>query len=204
MRIVACISGEICGSERCVTSRGPEVEASGFDEIRGFSSGAGAILTSSPDRTLPRIFSRRRTTSLAQHGRCPILSHGSAHCDWFARAEGAARVSIVIPCSEPQARFLQECVNSVLRQTIDGWRRSSSTMPPATPDLDFWISAVDRGIVGEHIAEPSYVCRIHGDSASRNSFLNDNHLTIGPFIGVIGECSPHSRTCAPNAAGGRA
>lgn len=43
-------------------------------------------------------------------------------------------------------------------------------------DLDFWMSAVERGIVVGHVAEPLYLWRIHGGSASQNSFRYNNHL----------------------------
>jgi glycosyltransferase involved in cell wall biosynthesis len=43
-------------------------------------------------------------------------------------------------------------------------------------DLDFWMSAVEHGVVAGHIAEPLYLWRIHGGSASQNSFRYNNHL----------------------------
>jgi glycosyltransferase involved in cell wall biosynthesis len=43
-------------------------------------------------------------------------------------------------------------------------------------DLDFWMSAVEQGVVAGYVAEPLYLWRIHGDSASQNSFRYDNHL----------------------------
>jgi glycosyltransferase involved in cell wall biosynthesis len=43
-------------------------------------------------------------------------------------------------------------------------------------DLDFWISAVERGAVVGHVPEPLYLWRIHSGSASQNSFRYNNHL----------------------------
>jgi glycosyltransferase involved in cell wall biosynthesis len=43
-------------------------------------------------------------------------------------------------------------------------------------DLDFWMSAVERDIVVEHVAEPLYLWRMHSGSASQNSFRYQNHL----------------------------
>jgi glycosyltransferase involved in cell wall biosynthesis len=43
-------------------------------------------------------------------------------------------------------------------------------------DLDFWMFAVEQAIVAGHVAEPLYLWRIHGDSASQNSFRYNNHL----------------------------
>jgi glycosyltransferase involved in cell wall biosynthesis len=43
-------------------------------------------------------------------------------------------------------------------------------------DLDFWMFAVEQAIVAEHVAEPLYLWRIHGGSASQNSFRYNNHL----------------------------
>jgi glycosyltransferase involved in cell wall biosynthesis len=43
-------------------------------------------------------------------------------------------------------------------------------------DLDFWISAVERGVVARHVAEPLYFWRIHSGSASQTSFRYNNHL----------------------------
>jgi hypothetical protein len=43
-------------------------------------------------------------------------------------------------------------------------------------DLDFWMSAVERGVVVGHVAEPLYLQRMHDRSASRTSFPYHNHL----------------------------
>lgn len=43
-------------------------------------------------------------------------------------------------------------------------------------DLDFWMSAVEQRVVAGHVAEPLYLWRIHGGSASQNSFRYNNHL----------------------------
>jgi glycosyltransferase involved in cell wall biosynthesis len=43
-------------------------------------------------------------------------------------------------------------------------------------DLDFWMSAVEQGVVTGYVAEPLYLWRIHGGSASQNSFRYNNHL----------------------------
>jgi glycosyltransferase involved in cell wall biosynthesis len=43
-------------------------------------------------------------------------------------------------------------------------------------DLDFWMSAVERGVVVGHVAEPLYLWRMHERSVSRTSFPYHNHL----------------------------
>jgi cellulose synthase/poly-beta-1,6-N-acetylglucosamine synthase-like glycosyltransferase len=63
------------------------------------------------------------------------------------------RFSIVIPCYEPQARFLQECVNSVLRQTIDGWE--AIVVDDASPPGCRKASSSERAIPGSAWSDTS-------------------------------------------------
>ncbi len=43
-------------------------------------------------------------------------------------------------------------------------------------DLDFWMSAVERGVVTGHVTDPVYLWRIHEGSLSQTSFRYNNHL----------------------------